>query len=87
MPKLGSIGGVQTIAPQLGRVIRKYRLAAGFSQEELAERSDLHWTYVSQVERGRRNVSVDALRHLARALDATAWRLLQEAEAESDESV
>lgn len=86
MAKLGSIRGVQTIAPQLGRVIRKYRLAAGFSQDELAKRSDLHWTHVSQVERGRRNVSVDALRHLAQALDATAWRLLQEAEAEPETS-
>lgn len=71
---------MQSIAPELGRIIRKYRIGAGLSQEELAERSDMHWTYVSQVERGRRNISVDALLRLARALGVPAWRLVQEAE-------
>ncbi len=73
---------MQSISRELGQVIRKHRLAAGLSQEGLAERSDLHWTYVSQVERGRRNVSVDALRRLAVALGVPASRLLWEAEEE-----
>lgn len=71
---------VQSIAAELGRVIHKHRVASGLSQERLAERSALHWTYISQVERGRRNVSVDALRRIATALRMSAWHLLQEAE-------
>lgn len=76
---------MQSIASELGRVIRNHRLTAGLSQEELAEHSDLHWTYVSQVERGRRNVSVDALRRIGIALRVPAWQLLRDAEQHRDE--
>lgn len=55
-------------------------MAAGLSQEMLAERSGLHWTYVSQVERGKRNISVEALRRIGSALDISASTLLSEAE-------
>lgn len=71
---------MESIAPALGRVIRAHRLAAGLSQEGLAERAGLHWTYVSQVERGRRNLSVDALRRIGAALGVPGWQLLREAE-------
>lgn len=74
--------GTHCIAPALGRAIRAHRLAAGLSQEALAERAGLHWTYVSQVERGRRNVSVDALGRLGSALGVPGWRLLRDAEDE-----
>ncbi len=55
------------IAPRVGRVIRRYRENVGLSQEELAERSGLHRTYISLVERGRRNITVDALTQIAEA--------------------
>jgi transcriptional regulator with XRE-family HTH domain len=73
---------VERLAAALGRTIRQRRVAAGLSQEQLAERAGLHWTYVSQVERGRRNVSVDALRRIGLALGTPGSRLLAEAEAE-----
>ena len=76
---------MESVAPALGRVIRRHRLEAGLSQEALAERSGLHWTYVSQVERGRRNVSVDVLRRPGAALDVAAWELLRGAENAGDE--
>lgn len=38
------------------------------SQEQLAERADLHWTYVSGIERGQRNPGLNILVRLARAL-------------------
>lgn len=52
----------------LGTQIRKERLALGLSQESLAERADLHWTYVGGIERGERNVSLLNIVKIARAL-------------------
>jgi CheY-like chemotaxis protein/DNA-binding XRE family transcriptional regulator len=45
------------------------------SQEELAERADLHRTYVSDVERGARNVSLQSIQKLARALEISVSAL------------
>ncbi len=58
--------------------LRKARLAAKLSQEDLAELADLHRTYVGSVERGERNVSIDNMERLAAALGSTLPRLLQE---------
>jgi len=52
----------------LGEAIRRCRKDAGFSQERLAEKADLHPGYVSQVERGVRTISVDALLRVAKVL-------------------
>jgi transcriptional regulator with XRE-family HTH domain len=70
----------RSLSPWLGIAIREHRQASGLSQEELAERAELHRTYISQVERATRNISVDALSGLADALEIRASRLLQRAE-------
>jgi transcriptional regulator with XRE-family HTH domain len=75
------------IAPRVGRVIRKYRESAGMSQEALAEESGLHRTYISLVERGRRNITVDALTQVAEALGVYASRLISDAEKEPEDSL
>lgn len=56
--------------------MRERRVALGLSQEALAERADLHWTYVSGVERGVRNPGLNTVGRLARALGWTPSRLL-----------
>ena len=52
-----------------GTAIKAKRSELGFSQEELAHRAGLHRTYVSDVERGARNVSLESIEKLAGALD------------------
>lgn len=55
----------------LGRRIRETREAAGLSQAQLSELSGLAKSYLGEVERGRRNISVDALWALAEVFEAT----------------
>ena len=62
----------------LGRAIRKRRLALGLSQEKLAEKADLHWTYIGGIERGERNVSLVNIVRIARALKTRVSELLRD---------
>jgi XRE family transcriptional regulator, regulator of sulfur utilization len=59
----------------LGENIRTARRQAGLSQEKLAEKADLNSAYLSDVERGEENVSVDTLIRIAKALGTTAHEL------------
>ena len=52
----------------LGENIRTHRRNMKWSQEKLAEKSDLHHNYIGDIERGEENVSVDALMRIAAAL-------------------
>lgn len=61
---------------ELGKAVRKKRHLLGLSQEVLAERADLHWTYIGGIERGERNVGLLNLVKIARALGLTPARLL-----------
>lgn len=72
------------LAPRVGRAIRKRREEVGLSQEGLAEEAGLHRTYISLVERGRRNISVDALSQIAEALGVYPSKLLADAEREPE---
>lgn len=59
----------KTIEEQFGERVRKFRKMIGISQEELAFRSDLHRNYISDVECGRRNVSLRAIEKIAIGLN------------------
>jgi transcriptional regulator with XRE-family HTH domain len=60
-----------------GKNVRKLREAKALSQENLAEISDLHRTYVGAIERGERNVSLRNIVKLAHALGVTSSELLE----------
>lgn len=56
------------IQKKFGDKIRDLRKQKGLSQEELAFRSGLHRTYISDIERGSRNVSLKNIERIAKAL-------------------
>lgn len=58
------------------RNLRKLRTSKGISQEKLADLCNLHRTYVSSVERGERNITVDNMERLAVALGVDLRELL-----------
>jgi transcriptional regulator with XRE-family HTH domain len=60
----------------LGSRIRTERHALGLSQEALADVAGLHWTFIGQVERGRRNLSFNNLLKIAAALDVDPAELV-----------
>lgn len=61
----------KALLQELGERIRSLREEIGISQMELGFRSDLDRTYISSVERGKRNISVINLAAIAHALDVT----------------
>lgn len=69
-----------SLSQAFGVVLRERRLAAGISQEELAQTADLHPTYVSMLERGIRNPTLDVAERIANALRISLPDLIQRAE-------
>jgi transcriptional regulator with XRE-family HTH domain len=63
----------------LGENIRTYRRNMNWSQEKLAEKSDLHHNYIGDIERGEENVSVSALMRIATALKVNLSDLVRDA--------
>ena len=62
---------------QFGEKVRELRTKKGLSQEELAELSGLHRTYISSLELGKRNVSLINIHALAKALGVSPEKLLK----------
>ena len=58
------------------------RQALDISQEELAERAELHRTYISSIEQGDRNISLENIEKVARALDISIAALFTQYEIE-----
>ena len=69
-----------TLAIRLSAVIRNYRKSLSLSQEELAERSGVNRTYISDIERGGRNVSIGCVEKIAESFGISASKLIHEAE-------
>lgn len=67
---------MKDVLNRLGQRIRELRLKAGLTQEQLAERADLHPTYLGGVERGERNLSLNNLDKLAGAMQVPLHSLL-----------
>lgn len=65
--------------------VRKYRKKAGLSQESFAEQCGLHRTYISDIERFQRSISLENIQRIADALNIETYRLFIETKENSDD--
>jgi transcriptional regulator with XRE-family HTH domain len=67
---------MDNIKAKFGHQLRKLREDRNLTQEELADKAGMHFTYIGQIERGLRNPSLVNLYRLAKALKVSAEKLL-----------
>ena len=67
---------MEDIRRRFGVHLRKLRQEKKLTQEELADKAGMHFTYIGQIERGKRNPSLVNLHKLAKALKVSAGQLL-----------
>jgi len=69
---------LKAIATTVGKTIKRYRQKLNISQEELAERSGIHRTFMSHVECATRNITIFNLVKIAKALKVKPSVLLED---------
>ena len=62
-----------------GKNLRNYRTSCNLSQEKFAELCGLHRTYISDIERGQRSISLGNIQKIADALGIDTYKLFIEA--------
>lgn len=70
------------IQAKFGKTLRRLRNNQGVSQEAFADKCDLHRTYISDIERGERNVSLENIEKIATVLNMQISELFREVENE-----
>ena len=76
MSTLFEFGEMEDIKVKFGQRIKELRLSKGYSQEKLAEISDLDRTYIPGIEAGKRNVSLVVVEKIAKAFTISISELL-----------
>ena len=76
----------EDLARRFGELVRRLRSERGYSQEEFSFRVGLHQTYVSSVERGKRNVNIQTANRIAKALGTNLSGLFTTLEQEDSDS-
>lgn len=61
---------------KFGNKVRERRLALGLSQEELASRAGVHRTYIGMIERAEKNITLENIEKIARALKIPLDKLM-----------
>ena len=65
------------LSQQFGSCVRSLRLQAGLSQVEFGEKCGFYQTYLSRIENGQANPTLNAMEVVANALDLTVFELLE----------
>lgn len=65
---------------RLGHSIRAFRVRNGISQDVLADKSELHRSYIGSVERGERNICFKNLEKIASAMEISIHEILKNAD-------
>lgn len=73
------------ISKRVGERIRSIRKERGYSQEELAHLASMHPTYIGQLERAEKNVTLESLAKLSSALGTTLEELFRQLQPHSKE--
>lgn len=67
----------KNISIKFGKTVRDIRISKKLSQEDLAERSNLHRTYIGMIERAEKNISLVNIEKIAFALEIEIYELLK----------
>jgi transcriptional regulator with XRE-family HTH domain len=73
----------RTLSQKFGDCVRELRLAAGMSQVVFGEKCGFYQTYLSRIERGQANPSLNAMDVIAKALGLTIFELFDRVRADS----
>ncbi|HAU0514737.1 TPA: helix-turn-helix domain-containing protein [Legionella pneumophila] len=68
---------VKQILIDFGQKVREQRLKKNLSQEELASRAKMHRTYIGMIERAEKNITLENIEKIAKALDLTIPELFK----------
>jgi transcriptional regulator with XRE-family HTH domain len=68
------------LSAKFGEVIRELRKERNLSQEELADKADVHRTYIGMIERGEKNITLENIQKLAKALNVSLKSIFERLE-------
>jgi transcriptional regulator with XRE-family HTH domain len=69
---------MEDIYKHIGQVVKKRRIEMGLTQEELAEKTDLHPSYIGQIERGVKKISLLTLNKLSNGLNLNLYQFFKQ---------
>ncbi|MBN8651776.1 MAG: helix-turn-helix transcriptional regulator [Cytophagales bacterium] len=68
------------LSAKFGEVIRELRKERNLSQEALADKADVHRTYIGMIERGEKNITLENIQRLAKALNVSLKSIFERLE-------
>jgi transcriptional regulator with XRE-family HTH domain len=68
---------IMDITQKFGKRVRALRLKKNMSQGDLGKILDVHSTYISKIERGEQNISIQGVEKLAKAIGVSVGELMK----------